>query len=112
MKMKSLTPWFHVFVIAPLLAYVGWNKGHVNKYIFNVMFIIGLSAIILHLGQLLKSGLSKWGKRQLINIFHIIVVGYLLACTGWRGTKTPSYVFTLMLAAVPFVLYRHGKKLL
>ena len=50
---------FHTFLIAPLLFYVGWNKGKVNKNIYLLMLFMGLGAIGWHLTKLLDSGLSN-----------------------------------------------------
>jgi hypothetical protein len=101
---------FHVFFVAPLLTYVGWNKGRVPSVLFTVMLVLGLVAMGWHLRKLIQSGFANFGNSQLINLLHIILVGYLFACFGFRKGKVPDFVFTLMLIVVPFVVYFHHKK--
>ena len=109
MNFSKFIATFHTFLVAPLLFYVGWNKGKVNKNIYLLMFFMGLGAIGWHLTKLLDSeSLFK----KYINIFHILVAGYLFASVGFRQGKAPAYAFTMMLLVAPLVLFYHARRLI
>jgi len=44
----------HVFFIAPLLAYIGYQKGKVNKKLYDLLLVLGIVAILYH-GSMLYS---------------------------------------------------------
>jgi hypothetical protein len=108
MDFKRFIATFHTFVVAPLLFYVGYNKGKVNKNIFTIMTLLGLGAIGWHLSKLLDHhDPSNWGFNQYINILHLTLVGYLFASVGYRQGKAPNHAYILMLIAAPLVLLYH-----
>ena len=108
MNFHKFIPLIHTFLVAPLLLFVGLNKGKVGNNVFTLLMILGLVAIMYHLTQLLDHGFSNLGAKQFTNIFHILVVGYLFACVGFRKGKVPNFAYTLMLLVVPFVLLKHA----
>lgn len=51
-KMNFLTPRviyaLHAFFIAPLIAYVGYQKGRVDPRLYDLLVILGIVAILYH----------------------------------------------------------------
>lgn len=54
MQNKKLIYTFHLFFVAPLLAYIGWNEGKVNKKIFTLLLILVILMVPYHLKELMK----------------------------------------------------------
>lgn len=48
---NNKNPWinlFHMFIVSPLLVYIGYNKGKVNNMYYELLLMLGFAAIGYH----------------------------------------------------------------
>ena len=96
---------FHLFVIAPLFIFVGYNKKNINHYIFLSLLILGIINLIYHL-YLLFNIYNKHKIISHINIMHILFVAPLLIYIGYLKNDTPSiYLDYLLILGSGLTLY-------
>ena len=88
---RSMINVFHMFVIAPLLLYIGWKGDQTEEQVFNIVIGAGLVAVIYHAYRYMN---TKWW----INLIHI-PAGLALAYIGYLGTGMPPEMFQLILAS-------------
>ena len=96
---------FHLFVIAPLFIFVGYNKKNINHYIFLSLLILGIINLIYHLYLLV----DRYNKHKIIshiNIMHILFVAPLLIYIGYLKNDTPTiYLDYLLILGSGLSLY-------
>ena len=89
---------FHIIFIGGLFLYVGILKNNINKWLYTVLFYLGILLIIYQtykLFNLKKDSLYYW-----VYYFHIFIIAPLIIYIGFNKENTPRYCyeFLLMLA--------------
>ena len=101
---------FHVLVLGPLLIYVGWFGKKSNKYIFPLIFGIGVMAFIYHSFRIFSprevfnckntnydTVKLELGIMKTIYIFHALIIAPILIYVGWFGINSFSAIFPIIL---------------
>jgi hypothetical protein len=90
---------FHLFVVAPLFFYVGFERTAVPDAVFTLFLVLG-SIITLYHGykayiRFMTSSPYLW-----VNLIHVVLIGPLLVYIGYmaKNTTTPFYEMLLLLA--------------
>lgn len=45
---------FHILFVAPLLAYIGYNRGQVNPKIYTILLVLAVIVVLYHGKRLLN----------------------------------------------------------
>ena len=100
---------FHIFVVAPLLLWVGFVRADTPAWVYTTLFILGLVVFLYHS---YKAVIRWFSGSSLIwvNLVHISLVAPLLLWIGYYGKKTerPAYNMLLLLAfgALGYHIYK------
>jgi Na+-transporting methylmalonyl-CoA/oxaloacetate decarboxylase beta subunit len=107
MDLHKLVHLFHILIVGSLFLYVGINREKNPRFIFPVLFYLGIVIILYHTYKLL--GYLKENKGIWVNLIHILIVGPLLIYIGYCKEKTARLYFELLLmlgfAAIGYHLY-------
>lgn len=108
----------HVFIIAPLLIYIGLIRPKYD-WLYYILFALGLG-VIVNFG--LKVIGQPWTQRTVWYAIHIMLFAILLLYVGWFGVGASDVSFSLLLtvgvAALGYhtiryiqrKIYQNGKK--
>ena len=86
---------FHIVIVGGLFLYVGINRNATPKYIFNLLFILGIIILIYHIYKTyirLSNNKNPW-----INLFHIFIVAPIVIYIGYNSIETKRLYFELLL---------------
>jgi uncharacterized membrane protein len=95
MDIHKLVHLFHIIIVGGLFLYVGINRDKIPKYMFNVLFWLGIIIILYHIYK--TYNYIKLGKGFWVNLIHIFIVGPLLIYIGYYEEKTARLYFELLL---------------
>jgi hypothetical protein len=84
----------HIFLIGPLLIYIGLMKP-INELYYNILLGIGIVVIIKFIYQLI---VSKVGQRTVWYLLHIMLFSVLSIYVGLNKINTPHIGYSLVLA--------------
>jgi hypothetical protein len=89
----------HTVIFVPIMLYVGFNRAATSEWGYNILFGLGLLALVYH-GY---KGLARWAAgSQLVwvHAIHVLLVVPVFLWIGYYGKKTerPAYEMLLMLA--------------
>ena len=82
---------FHILFVGGLFLYIGIKQTNINKNIFIVLLVLGLSIIGYHIYRYFNGGM-KW-----VNLIHIFIIGPLLVYIGFTKEKTSRKFFEILL---------------
>ena len=85
----------HVFVIAPLLIYVGLAREDVPEHLFNALGVIGLVVLGYHTYR--AYGKLKENKSAWINWIHIFLVAPLLLILAYLKKDASRRYFEMLM---------------
>lgn len=92
---------FHIFIVAPIMAYAGYYGAESNPQIFTALLALGVLAALYHAYRLYEVKQNVG-----INLFHIFIVAPLFIYVGYMGTKAMPQLFTvLMFLSIVVLLY-------
>jgi len=98
---------FHIIIVGSLFLYVGINRNTTSKYVFYLLFILGIIIFLYHIYKTyikLSKNMNPW-----VNLFHIFIVAPLVIYIGYNGINTKRLYFELLLmlafAAIGYHLY-------
>lgn len=101
---------FHIIIVGILFLYVGIKRQTTSKYIFTLLFVIGIIILFYHLYKTyikLTKNVNPW-----VNLFHIIIVAPLIIYIGYNGLNEmniPRFYFEFLImlgsAAIGYHLY-------
>ena len=119
----------HLFILAPVLIYIGYMNGLTNKpisagnWIFKFIYFIGVVALLWH-GWLLGKDLWQIYKKQKVfsindkhmwvNVLHVFIVAPILIVIGSRNSKITKslppkhWIFDMLLAIGVMMFVWHG----
>jgi hypothetical protein len=119
----------HLFILSPVLIYIGYKNGLTNQpisagnWIFSFLFWIGIIALLLH-GWLLVKDLWQIYKKQKVfsindkhmwvNVLHVFIVAPILIVIGSRNSKITKslpprhWTFDMLLAIGVMMFVWHG----
>lgn len=86
---------FHILIVGGLFLYVSIKRDSSPKFIFNLLFILGIVIIIYHTYKSyikLSKNANPW-----VNLFHIFIVAPLIIYIGLKGNDTKRLYFELLL---------------
>jgi hypothetical protein len=86
---------FHIVIVGGLFLYVGINRNSTPKYIFNLLFILGIIILIYHIYKTyirLSKNMNPW-----VNLFHIFIVAPIVLYIGYNSIETKRLYFELLL---------------
>ena len=98
---------FHVFLVGPLLIYVGLQKS-LSHIFYQFLFLLGIGVIVLHFFKALK----KLPKFAYFNYLHALLFGPLLVFIGYNQINTPSFIYNILTFLGILVIIYHGIKML
>lgn len=90
---------FHIFIIAPLLYYIGSKKGNSNKVSIRLLIAILLLASLYHGSILLE-------KTNYVSIGHIIMA--VIGIYYFMKDARPEYFYTCLVLLSLYVAGKHG----
>ncbi len=90
---------FHIFIIAPLLYYIGTKKGNSNEASIRLLIAILLVASLYHGSILLK-------KTNYISIGHIIMA--VIGIYYFMKDTRPEYFYICLVLLSLYVAGKHG----
>ena len=98
---------FHIFLIGPLLLYIGIIRDKIPNYLFTILFYLSIFILLFHLYKIYKN--LSIGKLPWINYMHVFVIFPLLFYIGYNKTNTPrfifEYIFMLAFAVIGYNSY-------
>jgi hypothetical protein len=98
---------FHVFLIGPLLLYIGIIRNKIPNYLYSILFYLSIYLLIFHSYKIYKN--LSIGKIPWINYMHVFIIFPLLFYTGYYKTNTPrfifEYIFMLAFAVIGYNSY-------
>lgn len=97
---------FHIFIVAPLLIYVG-VKQNLSHTFYQFLYYLGIGIILLHLFKSIK----KLPKLAYINYLHVLLFGPLLVYVGYHERNTPWFVYDIIEFIGVLALFYHLIKL-
>ena len=86
---------FHIVIVGGLFLYVGINRNATPKYIFNLLFILGIIILLYHIYKTyikLSKNINPW-----VNLFHIFIVAPIVIYIGYNSIETKRLYFELLL---------------
>jgi hypothetical protein len=86
---------FHILIVGSLFVYIGIQKTSIDKWIYPILFVLGIVLIFYHTYKAYKyysRGINPW-----FNIIHILLIGPLLVYIGYNKEKTSLYWFDLLM---------------
>lgn len=92
---RSSIQLFHILVISLLFIYVGTQRSLIPKWLYNILFGVGIFIIVYHLYRAyLKyaEGTLPW-----VNFIHFFYIGPLLVYIGYKQDKTERYFYEILL---------------
>jgi len=95
MAESRLVHLFHILIVGGIFLYVGIQKTKIPKFVYSLLFVLGIIIILYHIYKLyvkIKSGKNPW-----VNLIHIILVGPLLIYIGYNKENTKRLFFELLL---------------
>jgi len=95
MDINKLVHLFHIIIVGGLFLYVGINRDKISKYMFNVLFWLGIIIIFYHIFK--TYNYINLGKGFWVNLIHIFIIGPLLIYIGYYEEKTARLYFELLL---------------
>jgi hypothetical protein len=97
---------FHIFIVAPLLIYVG-VKQNLSHTFYQFLYYLGISIILFHLFKSLK----KIPRIAYINYLHVLLFGPLLVYIGYNERNTPLIMYDMVEFIGVLALFYHLIKL-
>ena len=97
---------FHIFIVAPLLIYVG-VKQNLSHTFYQFLYYLGIGIILLHLFKSIK----KLPRVAYINYLHVLLFGPLLVYVGYHERNTPWFVYDIIEFLGVLALFYHIIKL-
>ena len=86
---------FHIIIVGGLFLYIGINRNATPKYIFNLLFILGIIILLYHTYKTyikLSKNMNPW-----VNLFHIFIVTPIVIYIGYNSIETKRLYFELLL---------------
>jgi hypothetical protein len=86
---------FHIVIVGGLFLYVGINRNATPKYIFNLLFILGIIILLYHIYKTyikLSKNINPW-----VNLFHIFIVAPIVIYIGYNSIETKRLYFELLM---------------
>jgi hypothetical protein len=97
---------FHIFIVAPLLIYVG-VKQNLSHTFYQFLSYLGIGVILFHLFKSIK----KIPRIAYINYLHVLLFGPLLVYIGYNERKTPLIMYDIVEFLGVLALFYHLIKL-
>jgi hypothetical protein len=97
---------FHIFIVAPLLIYVGLQKNLTPTF-YQFLYYLGIGVILLHLFKSIK----KLPRIAYINYFHVLLFGPLLVYIGYNERNTPLFMYDVIEFLGVLALFYHVIKI-
>jgi hypothetical protein len=97
---------FHIFIVAPLLIYVG-VKQKLSHTFYHFLYYLGIGIILFHLFKSIK----KIPRIAYINYLHVLLFGPLLVSIGYKERNTPLFVYDMIEFLGVLSLFYHVIKL-
>jgi hypothetical protein len=101
---------FHIIIVGWLFLYVGIAQSKIPSFFYPMLLILGIFIILYH-GYNAYVKLSL-GKNPWVSWIHILLVGPLLICIGYKNKNTPRYYYELLLMLGFAAIGYHGYYLL
>lgn len=107
----------HIFVIAPILAYVGWFGKKANPHIFAVIGSLAFLVLLYHGGRLwfprqtTECPEEKKEERSVlltVYLLHVIIIFPLLAYVAIKGRRSDPRAFSSLLFISISTFIYHG----
>lgn len=98
---------FHIFIVAPLLIYVGLQK-YLSPTFYQFLYYLGIGVILLHLFKSIK----KLPRIAYLNYLHVLLFGPLLVYIGYNEKNTPLFVYDIVEFLGVLALFYHGVKII
>lgn len=87
---------FHIFLVVPLLLFVGFQRASTPSWLYTALFAIG-SVILLYHGYKLAIRISQRSGYAWVNAIHVILIAPLLIYIGYHKRETPRAPYELLL---------------
>jgi len=97
---------FHIFIVAPLLIYVG-VKQNLSHTFYQFLYYLGIGVILFHLFKSIK----KIPRIAYINYLHVLLFGPLLVYIGYNKRNTPLIMYDVIEFLGVLALFYHLIKL-
>ena len=108
---KRYTYLFHALVVAPLLMYIGWDKGKgFSKHLFSPMLGFGLLGVAYHSLRMFKPRPQQ--TKPFIYPVHLFFIMPMLLYVGWYGTDSEAIAFKSLMGLGFIAELYHGSKYL
>ena len=98
---------FHIFFVGGLFLYVGIYRNVCSKYIFNLLFTLGIIILFYHTYKAyvkISKNINPW-----VNLFHICIIAPIILLIGYNGKDTKRFYFEFILmlafASIGYHLY-------
>lgn len=98
---------FHIFIVAPLLIYVG-VKQNLSHTFYQFLYYLGIGIVLFHLFISIK----KLPKIAYINYLHVLLFGPLLIYIGYHERNTPLFVYDMIEFLGVLAIFYHGIKII
>ena len=98
---------FHIFIVAPLLIYVGVKQNLTHTF-YQFLYYLGIGVILFHLFKSIK----KLPRIAYLNYLHVLLFGPLLVYIGYNEKNTPLFVYDIVEFLGVLALFYHGVKII
>ena len=98
---------FHIFIVAPLLIYVGIQK-YLSHTFYQFLYYLGIGIVLLHLFKSIK----KLPRIAYMNYLHVLLFGPLLIYIGYYERNTPLFVYDIIEFLGVLAIFYHGIKII
>lgn len=92
--MNILLSLFHIFLVVPLLLFIGFHRADTPRWVYYALASIGFVVLLYH-GFRLFTRLSSpyvW-----VNVIHLLFIAPLLLFIGYHQKDTPRFAYELIL---------------
>ena len=98
---------FHIFLVAPLLLYVGIQRDATPGWLFGLLGVLA-AVIFLYHGAKVYKKFASGAPGAWINWIHVLLVAPLLAYIGLWKAGTPRRFFEMLMMVGFAALGYHG----
>jgi hypothetical protein len=101
----------HLFIIAPLLLYIGTHRESTPYYLFTILFYTGLFVLLYHSIRFALRFMNTYSYHY-VNLIHIFIIAPVLIWIGYKQKNTLRMWYELLMMLVFSLIGYHIFKII